>query len=265
FDEAVRIGFALPCNIERRPVINARTDYRKPQGDVDAGIEGQGLEGNVTLIVIHADVRVSLAAPPGEKGSIRRQRPGDLNPRRAYRLDRRNDESLLLTLTEEAILTCMRIEAADDEFWCPTTQALHGIDRELEDIANARHTQQARHVAVTHMDGNEAARQLIGSKHHAGALRAHALGENFGMPCIAMTCGVHGLLVQRRGADRINLCAQSRFDGCEHIAECRVATPCAHLSRSKLIGAYALQVDYRRTGNHVTLALPVAQGEHRSS
>ena len=57
-DEARRRGAALGRNVEGRAVVGRGAHERQPQGDVDAFVEGDRLQRDQRLVVIHGDHRV---------------------------------------------------------------------------------------------------------------------------------------------------------------------------------------------------------------
>src|SRR5437762_7931351 len=57
-DQALRIGFALARNIERRSVIGRGADEREAQAHIDAATKIERLDRDQRLVVIHAEDRV---------------------------------------------------------------------------------------------------------------------------------------------------------------------------------------------------------------
>src|SRR5688572_8742745 len=70
-EQAVGIRLPLPRDVEGRPMVHARSDDGQAEGRVDGRIEGQHLQRDVPLVVVHADERVPAPPPGREEGGIR--------------------------------------------------------------------------------------------------------------------------------------------------------------------------------------------------
>jgi len=62
--------FSLPRNIAGRTMIDARSHDRQSQCGVDGGFEGERFDGDMSLIVIHADESVGSFSLRGKKGCV---------------------------------------------------------------------------------------------------------------------------------------------------------------------------------------------------
>jgi len=61
-NHARRVGHTLPCNVERCAVVRRGADERETQRPVHAALETNHFERHQSLIVIHRDHRIVLAA-----------------------------------------------------------------------------------------------------------------------------------------------------------------------------------------------------------
>ena len=114
-DHADCARLALPCDVEGRPVVDARTEKGQAEREGDGPLEIEGLAGDVALVVVEReDGRV--APRLGEmEDRIGPDRPGDGDSARA-RLGDGGDYLAALLVAEEAVLAAMRIEARHDDF-----------------------------------------------------------------------------------------------------------------------------------------------------
>ena len=94
-------------------MIDRDTHNRQSQRDIHAGVKGEHLEWDVTLVVVHANDGVQLAPAVRDEGRIGRNWTFYLE---AFTASRRNsglDEALFFQVAEKAVLARMRIQAAD--------------------------------------------------------------------------------------------------------------------------------------------------------
>ena len=109
------MGRSLPGDVEGSSVIDGCADQGKSEGDIDCAIEGQGLEGDVSLVVIHADESVGRFASFREEGGIGGQRTVDVDSASLGRFDFGNDDALFFAITEQAVLSGVRIESKSEQ------------------------------------------------------------------------------------------------------------------------------------------------------
>ena len=108
--QARRIGLAGAGDVEGRAVIRRGADERQSQRDVDGVLEGDRLDRDQRLVVIHADRAVIGLARRGVEHGVGRQRSPDVDAFAAQRFDRRRDDFDVLG-AERAVFAGMRIEA----------------------------------------------------------------------------------------------------------------------------------------------------------
>lgn len=74
----------------------------------------------MTLIVVHGDDEIEVAAHRAEEGGVRRQRSSYIDVLTARALDRGDDLLLLLATSEQAVLAGVRVDPAHRDSWRPT-------------------------------------------------------------------------------------------------------------------------------------------------
>ena len=95
-DEARRVGDPLSGDVERRAVIGGRAHERQAERDIDAVIEGEGLDRDQALVVIHRQRHVVARPRLGMEHRIGGKRPDDVNSFGPQGLDRGPDDGDLL-------------------------------------------------------------------------------------------------------------------------------------------------------------------------
>src|SRR5262245_60317174 len=109
-DETARARFARAGEGKSRAVVGRGANERKPEGHVDAFLEGKGLERWKRLIVIHANRGVVGGAGRIVEHRIGRVGAGGVEADSARLLDRGRDDVRLLS-AHASLLSGMRIEA----------------------------------------------------------------------------------------------------------------------------------------------------------
>jgi len=84
--------------------------------------------------------------------------------------------------------------------------------------------------------------QARGEQQHRHLLGAGQLGEQFGVPRVAVAGGVQRLLVERRGADRVDAVGERELGGDAHVLEGRFAGHRRDLS-PRQVGGHTADVD----------------------
>ncbi len=102
-------GVALPGDVERGAVGNARPHDRQAERHVHGAVEADRLEGDVPLVVVHRDHGVELTADRAMEQSVGGDRPDRRRSRRLAPLDRRGNDPHLL-VAEQAPLAGMRVQ-----------------------------------------------------------------------------------------------------------------------------------------------------------
>src|SRR3974390_1503003 len=114
--EAERGCTPSASDIECSAVIWRGPHKRQAKRNIDGAVEGEGLDRDQRLVVIHAERHVITGARALVEQRIGWQRPKSVNPLRLQPRDCRRHDSPIL-LTERAALTGMRIEAGDSDAW----------------------------------------------------------------------------------------------------------------------------------------------------
>ena len=100
FEQTAFVGNALARDIEGRSVVNRSTDHRQADGDIHAGLQSQHLDRAMTLIMIHRNDHVVVAAAGEKKQRVRRQRALHIPAAALTSLDGGRDFRCFLTSTE---------------------------------------------------------------------------------------------------------------------------------------------------------------------
>ena len=108
-DQACRIGASGAGDVEGGAVIGRGAHERQPERDIDRVVEGQRLDRDQRLVVIHRERHVVARARGGVKQRIGRQRAARIDAVGAQALDRGRDDGDIL-LAERAVLAGMRVE-----------------------------------------------------------------------------------------------------------------------------------------------------------
>ena len=165
-DQARRIGLAGAGDVEGRAVVGRGAHERQAERDVDAVIEGERLDRDQRLVVIHAERDVvGLARGLVEHG---------VGGKRAARVDAVGDQPLdrgphdqAVLLAERAVLAGMRIEPGDREPRARDAEAVGQVARHdaagLEDQI-AREV--LRHVLERNVDRHRHDGDLRRPQHH---------------------------------------------------------------------------------------------------
>ena len=154
-EEAAGIGFGLPCDIEGGAVVDAGADDGEAEGGIDGGVEGEGFEGDVALIVVHADDGVGAAASFREEGGIWRQGSGDADSSGGGGVDGWDDEAFLFLVSEEPVFSGVWVEPADGEVRGALADAGKSICGEFDDIEDAFHREESGDFVIADVGGYE--------------------------------------------------------------------------------------------------------------
>lgn len=116
---AAGVGFALPGDIEGGAVIYGGADDGEAEGGIHGGIEGEGFQGDVALVVIHADEGVGGFSTCGEETGIGREGAFDFysGVGGSGAFDGGNDGGFFFAVSEEAVFSGVGIESADYYLW----------------------------------------------------------------------------------------------------------------------------------------------------
>src|SRR5471032_1291093 len=217
FEQAAFIGNSFACDIKRRPMIHRRADHFQPDRHVHARLEPEHLDRTMSLIVIHRDHEVEVTTARTEKERVGRQGTGDIESTFLQDLDRRDDLFFLLAITEQAVFARVRIDAAHANARLRNSRfhqrrvtafdrALYEAGLDLPDRVDD--ADMRRHM-------NHA--QMWRNQHHRDFLDAGQMREHFSVARILVAACVQRFLVERRGADRIDLLRLRQLDGARDV------------------------------------------------
>lgn len=218
-EETAWVGDALPCDVEGGAVVDAGADDGEAEGCVDCGVEGEGFEGDVALIVVHADDGVGGAASGGDEAGVGGEGTGDIDAAGDGGLDGWGDDVFFLHFSEETVFTGVGVEAADDEFWLFVADTEEGEVGEFDDVEDARGGEEVGDLVIADVDGDEGAGDFLGVLEHAGARGAGAGGEDFGVTWEVDACCVEGFLVERGGGYGGDVVSEGGGDGVIDVGE----------------------------------------------
>ena len=126
FEQASRIGHALPCDVESRSMGDACADNRQSQRDIDRAVETDRLERDVTLVVVDRHDGVECAREGMIEECVVGKRSGHVDPFPPPQRDRRFDDALFL-IAKKTVLTRVRIERGHGDSRRPDGgQGAHG-------------------------------------------------------------------------------------------------------------------------------------------
>ena len=97
-EEAAGIGFALPGNIQGRPMIDTSAYDRKTQCCINGTIEGKSLHGDVALIMVHANDGIGGRPFSWHEDRVWREWAFDAHARLTCRFDCWGDQALFLLI-----------------------------------------------------------------------------------------------------------------------------------------------------------------------
>jgi len=242
FEEALRVGFPLPCNVQGSAVIHRGSYDRQAEGAVNGSIEGKGLERDMSLVVIHADKCVGNSPTILQECGIRRKRsfdpdgagPGDLNGG--------GDDSFLFFVSKEPPFSSVGIEATNRERRLLSPQVPDGLMGKFDYVQNPFRGEKVGDLMVTDVNSDKAAGENVRSEHHAEALRPGVFREDLGLSGLEDTCAMERFLVGRGGGNRVDISAKAGINGFREIAISGSAGCGTGCSRGKLIEGNRVEI-----------------------
>ncbi len=193
-------------------MIDRGPDDRQAEGDVHGVIEGQGLERDVPLIVIHADECVSGLPGSGQEGGVGGNRTADLDTPVAGGIQLRRDDGFLFPVSEETVLSGVGVEAEGDQPGLTALQAGQGGVSQFNDLPQTFPGEQPGNVRVSTVASDKGGGDLLGVLHHAGALGVSQGGEDLSVSRVGNAGGPQGFLVDRGRDDGSDLAFESGLD-----------------------------------------------------
>lgn len=256
-EEAAGVGLTLPCDVEGGTVIDAGARHGQAEGRVDGGIEGDHFDGNMPLIVVHANHRVVLFSSGRNERGIGWDRARDICTVRPSLLDRRHDRQLFFTPTEQPAFARVRIQATDQQFRLLSLDAAQGVSSQFDHIDNPFDGQPSGNVQVADMYGDERAGEQLGVLHHAKSCHPHTFGEDLGVPWETVPGGVESRFVQRSGRHTNHLTGHGGIDAGLDVPKSRCTAPGIDSSWGYPVRLDLLQIQHRGLLNLVPGATPI--------
>ena len=182
------------------------------EGDVDAEVEGERLEGDEALVVVGADVGIDLFSERGEEGGVGRERADDIDAFGTGFFQTR-DEELDLFAPEKAAFAGMGIEAGHGEFGLAAADGLHRLMGEADDFEDALFAKEIGDVFEGDVSGDERAGDFSGSEHHGVIGRVRFFNEILGVAGVVDARAMPRFFVDGIGNDGGEAAAQGSFDG----------------------------------------------------
>ena len=121
-------------------MIDARADDRQAQRNVHPRIEGEHLERNMPLVVVHAHNGIVLTQLLADEDRVGRNRAFDGHAGGAGGLNRRRDGAGLL-IAEQAVFARVGIESADHQPRCMMPQLPNRLSRQRDDLTDTLYAQ----------------------------------------------------------------------------------------------------------------------------
>ena len=200
--QVARVGNALARDIEGRAVIHGGSDDRQAEGYVHGAVEGDGLDRNVSLVVVHADDPVEVALPGPHEYGVRRQGTRDPPTPGTGFLTRffdggRDDADLLVP--EESALARMGIQSAYGD---PRRRHAHAGQRVADQVQGDAYFIFGQ--AVDGVSQGDVSRRVgdqdpVEGQREPESFRSRDFGQQFGMAGVGVSGQAHGRLVHRRG------------------------------------------------------------------
>ena len=190
-----RVRLVAAGHLESRAVVRRGADVRQAGGEVDAVLEGEGLEGREALVVVHrqrgveilemieAEVAVGGEGTEGEDALV-----GGL-------LDGGDDDVLLLG-AEQAAVAAVRVEAQHGDARLVHHEVLlEGLVDEAQLAQNALFGDLRGHVLEGNVARDDGEAQAVADHEHQGIGGAEGVLDVFGVAREAEALERHGLLV----------------------------------------------------------------------
>lgn len=175
--EALSESFALVCDVEGSSMIHGSANDGQAEGDIGAAFEVEEFERDMALVMVHADDGVEFAFEGLLEDGVGREWPVSVEAVRASSVDGRGDFVGILG-AEGIIFTGVRVESGDgDALVVPEFE--QGVVSELDDVADARLTNEVDGLAERDVSGNMSDDEFFGSEHHGVIGDAAEMGNEF--------------------------------------------------------------------------------------
>ena len=243
--------------VEVGAVVHAGADDGQAQRDIDAlhslplllltvVDEADGLEGDMALIVVHADHDVVPAADGLRENAVRRAGADNAGDALGLgSLDGRGD-LLDLLAAEQAVLAAVGVQAGHCDAGVLDAHILAGLIGDLDDFQHTLFLDPVAGFAQGDVGGDVDHAQVVVGQHHGVLLGVGVGGVNLGvavemgvavrlLAVIVFQSLVHGFLVQGVGAGSIHLTGHGKLDDLLDALEGCVAALHAHLCHLELV------------------------------
>src|SRR5471032_1132579 len=217
FQQAALVGNALARDVERRAVVNRGADHFQPHRHVDARLQAQHLDRPVALVVIHRHHQVEIATASAEEQRVSGQRAGHVQAALLQQLHRRDDLLFFFAVTEQAVLARVGVDAAHADARLGNTRLDQRGIAAFDGALHQARLDLADRVDNADVGGDVDHAQLWRHQHHRHFIDIGQVREHFGVAGVFVATGVQRFLVERRGADGVDLFGFSQFDGASDV------------------------------------------------
>ena len=195
-------------------MVRSCAHYRQTCGEVNSGIESQGLEGDESLVVVHGQDSIEVVLLVGTEKSVRGVGPECQDVLAARCLDGRTDD-VYLCASEQTAVSGMRIESEHGYLGPHDTEILHqGLVHDADLTENLLHRQGAGHRGQRQVVGHYSHSHLAGHHEHHAVTSSALLGQILGMTDESGQVQGHVLLVQRCRDQSIQVSGHQIPDRC---------------------------------------------------
>jgi len=199
-------------DVERGAVRRRREHRPQSTGHGDAAIEALELRGDLSLVVIHRQYAVVVAAKGLEEHRVRGERPPAEDAALRSSRDRGGDDFDFLA-TEKAILPGVRVERGNGDARCVEAGAAHGAIRQRDSRIDAFRRDLVERRPQRNMRRDPRHPQVVEHVHLAEVtLVPSEVCEQLVLIVEAPAAGVKGGLVERRKRDAGDPAVESEID-----------------------------------------------------
>ena len=195
FKEATFIGSTGSCYIESSAVIDRGPHHWQTDSDVYARLESEDLHRPMALIVVHGYHQVEVAALRAIEERVSRQRALHVPATVAARLDCRHDLFFFFTVSEEAVLSSMRIYAAYPDMGIRDAGFLECILAPCDRAFYKTGLDARDRIDEPDVRGYVQHLQFWGGQHHRNFRCSCEVCKNFGVAGKFVPCRLQRLLV----------------------------------------------------------------------
>ena len=249
----VRLGEVSPGDVHRRAVVHARANGRNTEGDVHAFLEGDGLDRDQALVVVHGDHDVRLALDGPAKHRVGGQGPHGVDALGASLCDGRgNDRGVLAA--ETAALARVTVDAADgDSRLGDSEESSQGVVGQTQRAQDPFGADRSKHLPERHVNRGQHDAERSAGEHHRHALGAELLGKEFRVPRPGIPGLVNRHLVDRPGDHAVEPAGLKPRDGGQDVADARLAAGRGHLAHGNRVVVEVGKLDQREVARRAVV------------